>query len=84
MLEEPTPPLPTIHPISAQIGRARGWNVAGTVRSAARTRLHEVATFDLLFVNVGITNNPPEIIGAASTELVRVMLTNALRSDARG
>jgi len=54
------------------------------VRSAARTRLHEVATFDLLFVNVGITNNPPEIIGAASTELVRVMLTNALRSDARG
>jgi NAD(P)-dependent dehydrogenase (short-subunit alcohol dehydrogenase family) len=88
----------------------RGWNVVGTVRGEARTRLHELAqrsagrveietlditrpdqisalrsrltarTFDMLFVNAGITNNNPlETIGEVSTEeFVRVMVTNAL------
>ncbi len=87
----------------------RGWNVVGTVRSATRTRLHELAeisagrieieslditrpdqigalrarlaakTFDMLFVNAGITNNPQETIDEVSTdEFVRVMVTNAL------
>jgi len=87
----------------------RGWNVVGTVRGEARTRLHELAersagrieiatlditlpdqisalrshlagrTFEMLFVNAGITNNPQETIGEVSTEeFVRVMVTNAL------
>jgi len=87
----------------------RRWNVVGTVRAGARTRLHELAeksagrieietlditlpdqisalrsrlaatTFDILFVNAGVTNNPQETIGEVSTEeFVRVMVTNAL------
>ncbi len=87
----------------------REWNVVGTVRSEAGTRLHELAetsvgrvevetlditlpdqisalrtrlaakTFDMLFVNAGITNNPEETIGQVSTEeFIRVMVTNAL------
>jgi NAD(P)-dependent dehydrogenase (short-subunit alcohol dehydrogenase family) len=87
----------------------RGWDVVGTVRSEAGTRLHELAetsagrieietlditlpdqisalrdrlaakTFDMLFVNAGITNNPEETIGQVSTEeFIRVMVTNAL------
>lgn len=36
-------------------------------------------TFDLLFVNAGVTNDPQERIGEVSTEeFVRVMVTNAL------
>jgi NAD(P)-dependent dehydrogenase (short-subunit alcohol dehydrogenase family) len=85
------------------------WDVVGTVRGEARTRLHELAersagrieieslditvpgqisalrsrlgarTFDMLFVNAGITNDPRETIGEVSTEeFVRVMVTNAL------
>jgi NAD(P)-dependent dehydrogenase (short-subunit alcohol dehydrogenase family) len=88
---------------------ARGWNVVGTVRSAARTRLHQLSehspgrieietvditnpdqiramrsrlaarTFDMLFVNAGVSNNPDETIGDVATEeFVRVMVTNAL------
>jgi len=88
---------------------ARGWNVVGTVRGTARTRLHELAerssgridietvditmpaqigamrsrlasrTFDMLFVNAGVTNDPAETIGEVATEeFVRVMVTNAL------
>jgi NAD(P)-dependent dehydrogenase (short-subunit alcohol dehydrogenase family) len=88
---------------------ARGWNVIGTVRGAARTRLHQLSehspgrieietvditipdqihamrsrlaarTFDMLFVNAGVTNNPDETIGDVATEeFVRVMVTNAL------
>jgi NAD(P)-dependent dehydrogenase (short-subunit alcohol dehydrogenase family) len=87
----------------------RGWHVAGTVRGAARTRLHDLAdiaggrveiaslditvvdqitalrsrlagrTFDMLFVNAGVTNNPNETIGEVTTEeFIRVMVTNAL------
>ncbi len=87
----------------------RDWNVVGTVRGAAHTRLHELAaksagqvdietlditlpdqvgalrsllatrTFDMLFVNAGITNNPQETIADVSTEeFMRVMVTNAL------
>jgi NAD(P)-dependent dehydrogenase (short-subunit alcohol dehydrogenase family) len=87
----------------------RDWNVVGTVRGLAPTRLHELSlrhpgrieiehvditapdqvaalrsrlaarTFDMLFVNAGVTNNPAETIGDVSTEeFVRVMLTNAL------
>lgn len=87
----------------------RGWNVVGTVRGDARTRLHDLAasspgrvqietldmtqpdqisalrdrlaatTFDMLFVNAGVTNNPDETIGEVSTEeFIRVMVTNAL------
>jgi NAD(P)-dependent dehydrogenase (short-subunit alcohol dehydrogenase family) len=87
----------------------RDWNVVGTVRGHARTRLHELArrapdhievenlditiadeiaalrarltgrTFDILFVNAGVTNNPEETIGEVSTEeFIRVMVTNAL------
>jgi NAD(P)-dependent dehydrogenase (short-subunit alcohol dehydrogenase family) len=87
----------------------RSWNVVGTVRAQAHTRLHELAersagrieietlditlpdqisalrsrlaatTFDMLFVNAGVTNNPQETIGEVSTEeFVRVMVTNAL------
>ncbi|HLY89645.1 MAG TPA: SDR family NAD(P)-dependent oxidoreductase [Acetobacteraceae bacterium] len=86
-----------------------GWNVVGTVRGEARTRLHELAdaatgrvdietiditvpeqiaalrsrlaerSFDMLFVNAGVTNNPDETIGEVTTEeFVRVMVTNAL------
>jgi NAD(P)-dependent dehydrogenase (short-subunit alcohol dehydrogenase family) len=88
---------------------ARGWNVTGTVRGTARTRLHELSdrtperieietlditaldqigamrsrlatrTFDMLFVNPGVTNDPNETIGEVATEeFVRVMVTNAL------
>ena len=87
----------------------RGWNVVGTVRGLARTRLHELSqhspgrveietvditmpdqigalrsrladrTFDMLFVNAGVTNNPNETIGEVATEeFIRVMVTNAL------
>jgi NAD(P)-dependent dehydrogenase (short-subunit alcohol dehydrogenase family) len=87
----------------------RDWNVMGTVRGQARTRLHELSgrfpgrvevetlditlpdqitalrsrlagrTFDMLFVNAGVTNNPQETIGEVSTEeFIRVMVTNAL------
>jgi NAD(P)-dependent dehydrogenase (short-subunit alcohol dehydrogenase family) len=36
-------------------------------------------TFDMLFVNAGVTNNPQETIGEVSTEeFIRVMVTNAL------
>jgi NAD(P)-dependent dehydrogenase (short-subunit alcohol dehydrogenase family) len=43
-----------------------------------RQRLSEL-TFDLLFVNAGIANDPDETIGEVSTdEFNRVMLTNAL------
>jgi NAD(P)-dependent dehydrogenase (short-subunit alcohol dehydrogenase family) len=36
-------------------------------------------SFDLLFVNAGVTNDPEEPIGSVSTEeFVRVMVTNAL------
>lgn len=36
-------------------------------------------TFDLLFVNAGVTNDPAETIGEVSTaEFIRVMVTNAL------
>jgi NAD(P)-dependent dehydrogenase (short-subunit alcohol dehydrogenase family) len=46
--------------------------------SALRARL-AAETFDMLFVNAGITNNPHETIGDVSTEeFVRVMVTNAL------
>ena len=46
--------------------------------SALRTRL-AVKTFDMLFVNAGITNNPHETIDEVATEeFVRVMVTNAL------
>jgi len=46
--------------------------------SALRSRL-AARTFDMLFVNAGITNNPQETIGEISTEeFVRVMTTNAL------
>ena len=86
-----------------------GWNVVGTVRGEARTKLHDLAhtaagrieietvditaadqiaalrsrlagrTFDVLFVNVGVTNNPNETVGDVTTEeFVRVMVTNAL------
>lgn len=46
--------------------------------SALRARL-AAKTFDMLFVNAGITNNPEETIGEVSTEeFIRVMVTNAL------
>lgn len=46
--------------------------------AALRSRLAE-RTFDILFVNAGVTNNPNETIGQVSTEeFIRVMLTNAL------
>lgn len=36
-------------------------------------------TFEMLFVNAGVTNNPEETIGEVSTEeFIRVMVTNAL------
>ena len=88
---------------------ARDWNVIGTVRGTARTRLHDLSerspgrieietvditmpdqidamssrlaarTFDMLFVNAGVTNNPDETIGEVATEeFARVMVTNAL------
>jgi NAD(P)-dependent dehydrogenase (short-subunit alcohol dehydrogenase family) len=87
----------------------RGWNVVGTVRGEAQTKLHELAqrsagrveietvditmpvqiaslrsrlaarTFDMLFVNAGVTNNPGETIGEVTTEeFIRVMVTNSL------
>lgn len=46
--------------------------------AALRSRLAD-RTFDLLFVNAGVTNNPTETIGDVSTEeFIRVMVTNAL------
>ena len=46
--------------------------------AALRSRLAG-RTFDLLFVNAGITNNPNETLGEVTTEeFVRVMVTNAL------
>jgi NAD(P)-dependent dehydrogenase (short-subunit alcohol dehydrogenase family) len=87
----------------------RGWNVVGTVRGEAHTRLHDLAqrstgrleietvditmpaqiaslrsrlaarTFEILFMNAGVTNNPDETIGEVTTEeFIRVMVTNAL------
>jgi len=87
----------------------RGWRVVGTVRGAAKTKLHDLAaasagrlvietvdinepaevaalkqrlsgqSFDLLFVNAGVTNRRDETIGEVSTdEFNRVMTTNAL------
>lgn len=87
----------------------RDWNVMGTVRGTARTRLHELSqrspgkvdiesvdiarldeiaalrlrlkerTFDMLFVNAGVTNDPAETVGEVTTdEFIRVMVTNAL------
>ena len=87
----------------------RGWDVVGTVRGRARTRLHDLAdasagrleietldicesdqiaalrdrlsgrTFDALFVNAGVTNDPNETIADVTTEeFNRVMVTNAL------
>ena len=88
----------------------KGWNVLGTVRGPARTKLHELAdqhagrvsmetlditeptqlaamrerladrTFQMLFVNAGITNkDPTQTIGEVTTEeFIRVMVTNAL------
>lgn len=45
---------------------------------ALRVRL-AAKTFDMLFVNAGVTNNPQETINDVSTEeFVRVMVTNAL------
>ncbi len=36
-------------------------------------------TFDMLFVNAGVTNNPNETVGEVTTEeFIRVMVTNAL------
>ena len=88
---------------------ARGWQVIGTVRSARRTGLVELAkssggrlvvetvditvpeevaalhdrlaqtTFDLLFVNAGVTNGPEETVADVSTDtFIRLMVTNAL------
>jgi NAD(P)-dependent dehydrogenase (short-subunit alcohol dehydrogenase family) len=46
--------------------------------AALKGRLQK-RSFDLLFVNAGVTNNPHEKIGEVSTEeFVRVMLTNSL------
>jgi NAD(P)-dependent dehydrogenase (short-subunit alcohol dehydrogenase family) len=46
--------------------------------SALRSRLAG-RTFDMLFVNAGVTNNPNETIGEVSTEeFIRVMVTNTL------
>jgi len=46
--------------------------------AALRARL-EGKTFDTLFVNAGVTNNPAETIADVTTdEFVRVMVTNAL------
>lgn len=46
--------------------------------AALRSRLAGM-TFDLLFVNAGVTNNPNETISDVSTEeFIRVMVTNAL------
>ncbi|HUB89958.1 MAG TPA: SDR family NAD(P)-dependent oxidoreductase [Dyella sp.] len=46
--------------------------------AALRSRL-DGRTFDLLFVNAGVTNNQSETIGEVSTEeFTRVMVTNAL------
>jgi NAD(P)-dependent dehydrogenase (short-subunit alcohol dehydrogenase family) len=46
--------------------------------AALRSRLAG-RTFDMLFVNAGVTNNPAETIGEVSTEeFIRVMVTNAL------
>lgn len=46
--------------------------------AALRSRLAD-KTFDMLFVNAGVTNNPQETIGEVSTEeFIRVMVTNAL------
>jgi len=87
----------------------RGWNVVGTVRGTARTRLHELGersagrlqietvditvpaevsalrgrlagrSFEMLFVNAGVANDPLQTIGNVATEeFVRVMVTNAL------
>lgn len=45
---------------------------------ALRARL-EGKTFDILFVNAGVTNNPAETLGEVSVEeFTRVMVTNAL------
>ena len=47
--------------------------------AALRSRLAG-RSFDLLFVNAGVTNNPAETIAEVTTEeFVRVMVTNALR-----
>jgi NAD(P)-dependent dehydrogenase (short-subunit alcohol dehydrogenase family) len=89
--------------------RARGWQVAATVRGAGRAGLHDLArssgdrlvvetvditvpeqvtalherlaqaTFDLLFVDAGVTNGPGETVADVSAgTFVRLMVTNAL------
>lgn len=46
--------------------------------AALRSRLED-RTFDMLFVNAGVTNDPAETIGEVTTEeFIRVMVTNAL------
>ena len=55
--------------------------MTATVRGARRTDLHELAssTFDLLFVNAGVTNGPGETVADVSTDtFIRLMVTNAL------
>lgn len=112
-------PRPTILLVGASRGLGHAmaaellkheWNVVGTVRGRARTRLHDLAdahsgrveietldirepeqiaalrhrlsgrTFEMLFVNAGITNRDPgQTIGEVSTgDFVEVMITNAL------
>jgi NAD(P)-dependent dehydrogenase (short-subunit alcohol dehydrogenase family) len=54
-------------------------DITATVQiDALRSRLAD-RTFDMLFVNAGVTNNPNETIGDVTTEeFIRVMVTNAL------
>ena len=45
--------------------------------TALRERLSG-RSFEMLFVNAGVTNNPQETIGDATEEFIRVMVTNSL------
>ena len=71
-----------LHELAQRVpGRVEVENVDITVRdqiTALGSRLTG-KTFDMLFVNAGVTNNPAETIGEVSTEeFIRVMVTNAL------
>lgn len=71
-----------LHDLKAKRGDALEIETVDIVEKDQIAALHDRLrgrTFDLLFVNAGVANDPDETIGEVSTdEFIRVMVTNAL------
>ncbi len=71
-----------LHDLKAQRGDPLEIETVDIVEKDQVAALHDRLkgrTFDLLFVNAGVTNDPDETIGEVSTDdFIRVMVTNAL------